>query len=250
MKQELDRLSQAIARQPSNFTSWYARGQFFARCGEWHPALSDFRKALELHPPARWLENADDTTNGLHTAVVFLEAGDLEGYRRFARAMLDRYAGSNDTMTAERTAKVNLLVPPPGEDLKRLTELADRAVRLGQGDRLLPFCHLARGMASYRAGDFRAAVGWLRQPQNSTLSPVYAATLQCYLAMAEHRLGHTEQARALLHGASQELATMTGQKDWGRAWRDLRIADMARREAEALILQPPARPADATGRDR
>ncbi len=249
LKQELDSLSQAIARQPSDFASWYARGQFFARRGEWPPALSDFRKALELHPPATWLETEGDTMFGKRVAVVFLDGGDLDGYRRFARAMLDRYAESNDPLTANRTAKVNLLVPPPANDLKRLTELADRAVRLGQNDRLLPFYHLTHGMATYRAGDYAASVHWLRQPQNATLAPVFAAALQCYLAMAEHRLRHTEQARSLLQEASQKLATMTGQRDWGGNWQELRIAEMARREAEALILPPPPRPADATGRD-
>ncbi len=242
LKQELDSLSQAIARQPSNFTSWYARGRFFGRRGEWPPALADFHKALELHPPATWLETGGDTIIGIHAAVVYLEAGDLEGYRRVARSMLDRYAASNDPVTAERTAKVNLLVPPPAEDLKRLTELADRAVRLGQNHGLLPYFHLAHGMASYRAGDFAAAVHWLRQPRNSTLSPVYSTTLRCYLAMAEHRLGHTEQAVVLLQETSEKLATKTGQKDWGSSWPDLRIAEMARREAEALLGQAPAPP--------
>ena len=62
--------------------------------------------------------------------------------------------------------------------------------------------------------------------------------------MAEHRLGHTERALSLLEEARQELATMTRQKDWGREWADLRVADMARREAEALLgpVPAPARP--------
>jgi hypothetical protein len=106
-------------------------------------------------------------------------------------------------------------------------------------------------MASYRAGDFATAVHWLRQPQNAGLAPVHATALGCYLAMAEHRLGHTEQALSLLEEASQELATMTGLKDWGSDWTDLRMADMARREPEALLgLAPAPRPENALPPDR
>ena len=251
LKRELERLSQAIARQPAHFKSWMARGDFFACWGAWHPALSDFRTALELHPPRTWLETEGDTWFGQRLAVLFLEAGDLEGYRRLARAMLDRYAGSNDAMTANRTAKVNLLVPPPTEDLKLLTELADRAVRLGQDDQFLRFYQLTRGLASYRAGDFKAAVDWFRRPETATLHPLYATALECYLAMAEHRLGHTEKALSLFEEASQELAAMARQKDWGLEWAHLRAAEIARREAEAMLGPAPApRPENALPPDR
>ena len=145
-------------------------------------------------------------------------------------------------MTANRTAKVNLLVPPPTEDLKRLTELADRAIRLGQDDQFLRYYQLTRGLASYREGDFKAAAQWLRRPRRQPFIRSTRRPSNATFAMAEHRLGHTEKALSLFEEASQELAAMARQKDWGLEWR-IAAAEMARREAEAMLgLAPAPRP--------
>ena len=151
---------------------WYARGNFLARRGEWAASLEDFRKVLELHPPGTWLE--DDTLIALQAAVVSLEAGDREGHRRLARDMLGRFAESKIPIVNERTAKVNLCCSPPAEDLSRLTELADRAVRLGQGHELGGYRSylLVRGMAAYRSGDFTAAARWIGKAENLARAPV------------------------------------------------------------------------------
>ena len=249
-RQELTRLNQQIASQPRSPGAWIARADFFARRRLWAEALSDIRQALELRPPSTWIEGNGDNTLGLRAAPLLLQAGDRDGYRRLARAMLDRFAASNTPMVLERTAKVNLLAPPPAEDLARLTSMADRAVKLGVSSELLPFCQLARGMASYRAGEFTEAVRWLRLSLDSNMAEVFKTTAGLYLAMSEHRLGHAEQARSLLAEARQtHTRSRAAVADWGAGWSDGLICQLALREAEALIGEARSLPAEPPARD-
>jgi WD40 repeat protein/serine/threonine protein kinase len=233
-KQKLGELSQQIEREPTDYRRWRGRGGFFARRSEWAPALIDFRKALELKPPAMWVE-PDDTIFAMEAAVVLVEAADRDGFHRLARAMLDQFADSMDSSAVERTAKVNLLIPPPADDLKRVEALAQRSVDLGQGSDMIGWFHLVRGMSAYRSGEFATAVEWLDKASKSDHSGEHRSTWKSYLAMAEFRLGHGERARSLLLEAGELIAARAAQEDVGDSWHDLRIADMARREAEALI---------------
>jgi hypothetical protein len=72
-----------------------------------------------------------NSTNWMRAATLFVQVGDLDGFRRAARATLKHFAGSIDAGTAERTAKVGLLLSSPETDLTRLTALADLAVPQG-----------------------------------------------------------------------------------------------------------------------
>ncbi len=233
-KQELGALSRRIEQDPTDYRVWRGRGGFFARRGAWAPSLVDFRKALEIRPPARWVE-PDDTIFAMEAAVVLLEAADRDGFHRLARAMLDQFAGSMDPSAAERTAKVNLLLPPPADDLKRVEGLAQRSVDLGHGSDVIGWFHLVRGMSAYRSGESATAVEWLDKAGESDHSGEHRSTCKSYLAMAESRLGHGERARSLLAEAGELIAARAAREDVGDSWHDLRIAEMARREAEALI---------------
>ncbi len=234
-KLELINRSGEIEREPAGFQTWRARGDFFARRGKWASALTDFRKALELHPPREWPDSDADSVFALSTGVALLQAGDLDGHRRFARAMLDRLAESNDPRIADAAAKVNLLRPPPAEDLNRVEALAQRSVDLGEGSGFIGWFQLVRGMAAYRAGEFAKAVEWLEQAGASDHGREHRSTWRSYFAMAEFRLGHAEHARSLLLEASELIVGRAAQKDAGDYWHDLWIADMARREADGLI---------------
>jgi hypothetical protein len=102
-------------------------------------------------------------------------------------------------------------------------------------------------MASYRAGDLTSSANWLHQAEGSGLDHLSRAVARFYLAMAEHRLGHSERARALLQQASQMLDATASPRDWGARWFSVVETVLTRREAEALILRARV---ESGGRDR
>ncbi len=176
----------------------------------------------------------------MEAAVVLVEAGDRNGFHRLARAMLEQFAESMDSSVVERTAKVNLLIPPPADELKRAGALAQRSVDLGEGNGLIGWFQLVRGMSAYRSGEFATAVEWLDKASKSNYAGEHSSTWKSYLAVAEFGLGHGERARSPILEAGELIAVRAAQKDVGDSWHDLWIADMARREAEGLMNPAPS----------
>jgi tetratricopeptide (TPR) repeat protein len=237
-RDEMLSLSKLIAQQPSDFRAWRGRGDFQARYGASDGALVDYRKVLELHPPSAWAPAWEDTLLAMQAAVVLLQAGDIEGYRRLARDTLDRFASADDPFIAERVAKVNLLLSPPAEDRDRIAALAKRSVDLGQNTGLLGWFRLVRGMSAYRSGDFAESAEWLETALTSDHGPEHRSTCQSYLAMAEFHSGHADRAGTLLAEARTLIEVRLAQEDTGGGWHDLWIAEMAIREAETVLGQP------------
>jgi eukaryotic-like serine/threonine-protein kinase len=234
---ELVALSAAVDRRPSEFAVHYARGQYFARRRDWPRALADFRKALELHPPESWADENGDTWFGFTAGLVLLQSDDREGHRRIARAMLEKFAASDQSSTRDRTAKINVIAEPQREDLEKISELAERSVQLGQASSSLCWLQLTRGMASYRSADFTAAVSELRLAEGGVLDDLSLAVARYYVAMAEHQLGRAVRAKSLFNAVSQTLDTTPHAQDWGNRWPSALEVDIVRREAEALIFR-------------
>lgn len=59
--------------------------------------------------------------------------------------------------------------------------------------------------------------------------------------MTRHRQGHPDEARHLLDEAARTLDAFATRDDPGDSWPDWLIADLARREAQALIAPGPLR---------
>ncbi len=208
-----------------------------ARRGDWRAALAEFREGLARDP--------DDILPWMCAATLYLEIGDVEGYRRHARATLDAFGKTASPTTAERTAKIGLLTAPPPADRARLTALADLAVTAGAGSPLLPWYQLARGMAAYRDGQFDLAADWLRAAHESNTNKEAGPTIELFRAMAEARLGQRQAARSRLDAARRALEESTPpSSDLGASWPDWLIGRIALREAEALIVFDPVFPAD------
>ncbi|MGO9917396.1 MAG: protein kinase domain-containing protein [Isosphaeraceae bacterium] len=234
-------LDQAIALRPEDPALRFERGGLLARRGAWKGALADFREGLARDP--------SDTQPWMDAATLYLELGDLEGYRRHARAMLDLFGATASPQIAERTAKIGLLTAPPPADRTRLTALAELAVTDGAGTTLIPWYQFARGMAAYRDGQFAPAADWLRAAHESISAIQFKIAIELFRAMAEARLGQNDSARARLDGARRALLeSAPPAADLGAGWHDWLICQIALREAEALILYDPVFPADPFAR--
>src|SRR5262249_28045572 len=129
-------------------------------------------------------------------AVTRLYAGDVDGSRKVGRRMAERFAESADPEHAHLIVATGVLDSQPVVEPARLVTLAERAVT----DQRLPWRVARLGAACYRAGAYERAVASLQD--SLAINPNWDRTwVHSCLAMAQHRLGNADQARAALDEA-------------------------------------------------
>jgi tetratricopeptide (TPR) repeat protein len=214
---------------------WVERGREHLRAGRRGPATEAFARAVALGPDELYL--------CYQAAPLLAAAGDTADYERLRAEMLRRWGDTADAQTAERVAKAYLLRPADGDGLRRAVALAgraERAVRDKRAGGLAPYFELAAGLAEYRRGAFADAERRLERLLASDRPPWNAAAPGgLVLAMARQRLGKPGPAQEALRRAAALLASGVpdAAKDpAGDVWLDVFIAEVLRREAEALVL--------------
>jgi WD40 repeat protein len=223
----------------------------------------EFRKAADAFARAREADG-DDLWHWFHEGCLLAYLRDEAAYEKHCEAMLARFADPADTSpaaltdatTADRVAKTCLLLPGLGGDVRHLSALADRAVNARFAPQYARWFLLVKGMGEYRRGDFREAAETLGGPRDRLPVAAAEAAVEFYLAMALHRLGRSDDARAAMGRATElverEVPPVGGPGLGGLdTWLTCYIA---RREAEDLIgtaggTNPqPAEPSESTAR--
>jgi tetratricopeptide (TPR) repeat protein len=204
-----------------------------ARLGRWDPALAAIDKAAELEPANHWYV--------YHAATLHLRAGDVAGYRRACRAMLERFQDTQSPEIAERTAKTCLLLSDAVPDIDRVQKLADRAVTGTEKHGSYRWFVFVKGLAEYRAGRRAEAVKWLNRFEPHADGAHIDVSAFAVLAMAQHRLGQKEKAYAALHSAqvifAEKMPDPVAGRPFGDGWHDWLHCQLLLREAEALLSQ-------------
>jgi hypothetical protein len=141
---------------------------------------------------------------------------------------------------AERMAKDCLILASSGVDLAMVAHMADTAVTLGADDVRLPFYQFAKGLAEYRQGNFPGAAEWMRTvlAAGGDRVPFRDLQAQMVLAMAQHRLGHADQARTAFSKGAEIIERNPPNPealDLGPNWHDWLIGNALMNEAKALI---------------
>ena len=237
----LESLNRAVERSPQDADTWQARGAFYATHGRFAEAAADYRKAVQLDPANHLLWR--------QSAMVCLELGDVEGYRRDCREMLQRFGGSPDRDVCEHIARLCALMPDAVPNLKQVGEIADRAVALGgppEGSDQRAWYELAKGMVEYRMGNFDAAADWLEKALKvKGWRPRRDEVASFFLAMAQYQRGQREEARQTLRQAIGFVEQDEGHDSLFAEWI---AALQARTQAEALIgrISPTTVPATQT----
>jgi WD40 repeat protein/serine/threonine protein kinase/tetratricopeptide (TPR) repeat protein len=231
----------AVELKPDDPELLPLRADLYACCGQWAPAADDFAKLTEMDPaiyPRPWLP-------WYRQALTLLAAGKPEEYRKACARMLDHFKDTDDADTAFFTAWTCGLGPDALPDFAPALRLAEKA--LAQGDHNAR-SHQAVGALHYRAGRWEECVKHFHaaeaaaDPQDQTSSAYW----YYFLAMAEHRLGHKDEARQWLDKAvaqtDKELrdeAQTSGPDRWVRK----ATLQVLRAEAEALLRDTAAGPA-------
>jgi tetratricopeptide (TPR) repeat protein len=261
---------EAIKRQPEHGSFWVNRGCTYADLGQWDKASADLLEATTCKEP--------DDAAWHSLALLRLREGDLEGYRKVCSAVLERFGegadwysramlllrnGDLDGFRRIRSAKLDrfregavwtcILSPNSGTDSGGIVAMAERAIAKsykGQGYVNRNHWNVNQlGAALYRARRFEEAVQRLTEATELNAHPYRTNMLYTwfFLAMAQHRLGHGDEARRWLdkavQGTEEALKSPTG--SLGRSgnpagaippnWNRKLALELLRREAEELI---------------
>ena len=251
---EADRLLSEVPLTPPTLEG----ASVFRSLGEWHALRSRWKEATDRFGALLQADQLDGwdvcTLDFLACGTSLIEAGDAEGYHRFCLAALNRFAGTENLVVAERIVKSTLLLPPDAKLLASLGPLSQVASRPiapedEKGDMAVfrvAWRAVSMGLLEYRRGQYSKAADWCRQCLASS-EPVAprTATARIVLAMALHQLGQNEQARIELAEGRQSIENkFTSGLDMGTAmqgfWFDWLFARILQREASVLIENTPA----------
>jgi WD40 repeat protein/serine/threonine protein kinase len=215
--------SMVIELDPKVAVAWINRGVVYLNLHQYDKALGDLNKASELSPKQVLLQ--------YWLALARLGAGDLAGYRSACAAMLGRFGQSKNSVDAHWVAWSAVLAPAAVKDFNQAVRLAETAVH---GDPQNYMCHLTHAAALYRAGRLGEAIKKLNEIAANTTPFLYSpAYTWFFLAMANQRSGHPEEARQWLDKATKWMEQETNNKDL--PWNRRLTLQLLRREAEALL---------------
>jgi serine/threonine-protein kinase len=194
--------------------------QALLRAGRLEEARAEWRRSLDAGSSAYdW--------NGYAELCLFL--GQEDEYCRARQVLLGRFATTSDPFVAERTARVCLLRPLSGDELRQVVALAERAADAARLKYRVvsPYFLFTQGLADYRQGRFDRAVAAMRGEAGRVLGPAPGLVL----AMALQQSGQAEEAR-------KTLAAAIRAHDWSAEKardQDGWIYHVLRREAERLV---------------
>jgi tetratricopeptide (TPR) repeat protein len=224
----------AVALDPKNADAHHRLADACARLGRWDQAVAPMDKAAELSASNHW--------RLYHAAALHLQTGDLAGYRRICREILERFGDTKDLGVAEHVAMTCLLIPDSVADLDRVRKLADRAVTGDMNNRWFLLC---KALSEYRAGRHAEALSWLERfaPKAAGGWPSEVSAF-AVLALAQQQQGRRKDALAALDQAervSAKLPDPAAGRLFGDDWRDWLHSQALLGEAEKLLKPDEAR---------
>src|SRR5262249_5831474 len=89
-------LNVAIQQNPDKAEGSRTRGDWFAERGRWKEAVADFATEFRLEP---------SPYSGMRLGILLIRTGDVDRYREHRRAMLERWASTDQTDEADMTLK-------------------------------------------------------------------------------------------------------------------------------------------------
>jgi tetratricopeptide (TPR) repeat protein len=206
------------------------QGRTHAARQEWAPAADCYARALKRGPTYDghfWFEYA----------ALLLLSGDRPGYAKACAHMVDK-CGKSGGPRAYHVARACTLAPNAVAEPSLPGRLAEKELQQFARE----FWSLTeRGALAYRAGHYREAASFFEKSMEAESKPGRAVVNWLWLALAQQRLGKSEEARRWLDKASTWLDQYRdGMPD--RAEEELGLhlhnwleAHVLRREAEALI---------------
>jgi WD40 repeat protein/Flp pilus assembly protein TadD len=231
-------LDHRLALRPDDAPARRRRAHVYVQSGQWPQAAADFGHAFPREP-------IPDLELGLEHAAVCLLTGDKDGYRRLREFVLKHTPAKSDPRMAYLMARLCAIDPDSRGDLEVPMRLMQQALAKEPS----AGWHLhTLGLLHYRAGRYEEAA---RQFHKALAEdPTWMAHVLNHLglALAYHRLGKADEAQKWWREAKRwaDENARDPAKQWS-ATLPLHPHDwlgclLLRREAEALLKEPPPDP--------
>lgn len=223
-----------LEADPESAWAHGSRGSTYAEHDQWAEAAADFARAVEL--------NEREPLYLYREALARLRLGDVTDYRQICAAALARIDPARKTDAAHWSVWTCVLAADAVADWNEPLRLAGKAVVDNPKSYRALYLH---GAVLYRAGQYREALERLTtaeqayQPDDGKQNAVAYNWL--FLAMANCRLGHAEEAKKWRDNAvkwiDQESEKKTKEPSAANQspWNRRLTLQLLRREAEELL---------------
>ena len=234
-----------VSIEPSREASSVFRvlGNWYATYGRWQDATQCFRlmgQATEMNRPREILRGSDL----LITAPALIESGDRKAYEVFRKETMARYLPVADSLEAEHLLKVCLLEKMPAQTIRQLqaaAQLCEDSLNGKVEGSFRAWEAFSLTLYYHRKGDFAKAIAiGNRGLSEPNIKEICAACIRSLLAIAHHRLGEHEAAKADLELAVSiirrpQVPEEGDQKVVQPRWYDWSVASLLLKEAEAAL---------------
>jgi len=242
---EAIRLDPKSRLNPKTTCAYLARfNRAYAYCfkGEYDKAIADCNEAIQLYPDCLYFRGTiayfkeamrldpDFAYGSYYSALLRLEAGEVDAYRSECTRMLERFGQTRAGHTAYLTAWACALSPDATADYSNAVALAERA--LESDPKSLHYLQTL-GAILYRAGRLEQAVERLTaasEMMEGSNSPSLPAYTWYFLAMAHHATEQPDEAKKWL-GRAVKHKDDTARFSWNRRL----TLKLLREETEALL---------------
>jgi len=243
--------AQVFVSQPSLEVAAQLRalGDSDAINGRWPQAAENFTAMVKVDQLDSWDMMTKDQ---LELGPALIEAGDLNGYERFRKASLARFANETNNVT-DRIIKICLLLPANRELIQTLVPQAEILDKLyagardgnGQNAGTAVWRAVSLALFEYRRGDYAKAAGWchfcLAYPNHSAARDAAAHVI---LAMSCWQMNQPQAAQSELSQGREMVETkFKNGLDQGTSnqgfWFDWVFARILLREATGLLGHSP-----------
>jgi eukaryotic-like serine/threonine-protein kinase len=215
-----------------------ANGAAHGRHCRFAEAAAEFARVIELRP--------EDYHSRHLQAAALLQTGQVEANRELCRQGLARFGSTTNHYAADQIAKDFLVLPSTGADLETAARMTETAVNSPTNNPDLAWFRFAKGLSEHRQGHYATAVEWMRRVLADAGHELNRDAEACMvLAMAQHQLKQTEEARASLTWGMEIVETKMLKLEGGNLgdnWDDWVFAHVLLDEAKALMQLPDPTP--------
>jgi tetratricopeptide (TPR) repeat protein len=235
---EAEKITSELPLNPNAVPFYNAFTMLHGQRGEWLAALTNC-ELLDHFCTASNSPMREAAPNIYHSlAPLLVQNGDLKRYRDLRVRILQEFGNDSDPVTCERLSKDCLFLPPDEGQLETTVKMADHAVAASPSHRSYPYFAYAKGLAEYRGNRYSDSVDWLQKALVRTNDPHLTTLTYATLAMAQQRLGQSDDARKNLAQAlvlAKERLPQPGKSAADDMWNDWIIAHHLLGEARELV---------------
>jgi tetratricopeptide (TPR) repeat protein len=220
--------SALLEARPDDRPLWIARGRYYALRDRWRLAVADYFRGIDPAPSPGMQEYYE-------FACLLVLVGDRDRYRTLIQSFSEKVDETKDPALAYELARACVITPEMTVDPVRVIKWA----RMAAESEPLPWHMHVVAAGYYRAGNYEEA---LRSLGNSLEAAWDMGRIlnQFLRALVHRRMGHAEQAAALLKESNQLYEELEARRVDGAVpgvfaadWMTIQIY---RREVDSLFM--------------